>query len=92
MEIIFFISRNLNLNINQLMFNKETSEQVIPIGYKDFTIAARNIEYSNAQNITIRSLALKPANGEIRDVILTPGASLQRKKTTVVLKNRSYCF
>ncbi|RKE78393.1 hypothetical protein [Chryseobacterium sp. AG363] len=75
---------NLSVNINQLMFNKETSEQVIPIGYKDFTIAARNIEYSNAQNITIRSLALKPANGEIRDVILTPGHPAERKATAVL--------
>lgn len=64
---------NLTVNINQLMFNKETSEQVIPIGYKDFTIAGRNIEYSNTQNITVRSLGLKPTNGEIWDVVLTPG-------------------
>lgn len=82
---------NLSVNINQLMFNKETSEQVIPIGYKDFTIAARNIEYSNAQNITIRSLALKPANGEIRDVILTPGHPAERK-ATVVLKTDHIAF
>lgn len=82
---------NLSVNINQLMFNKETSEQIIPIGYKDFTIAARNIEYSNAQNITIRSLALKPANGEIRDVILTPGHPAERK-ATVVLKTDHIAF
>lgn len=62
---------NLNLNINQLMFNKETSEQIIPVGYKDFTVAGRDIEYSNHQNITVRSLALKPSSGEIRDVVLS---------------------
>ncbi|MBO9692396.1 hypothetical protein [Chryseobacterium sp.] len=65
---------NLNLNISQLMFNKETSEQIIPVGYKDFTIAGTDIEYSNHKNITVRSLALKPGSGEIRDVVLSSGA------------------
>lgn len=82
---------NLSVNINQLMFNKETSEQVIPIGYKDFTIAGKDIEYSNAQNITMRSLALKPANGEVRDVVLTPGHPAERK-ATVVLKTDHIAF
>ncbi len=77
----------LTVNINQLMFNKETSEQVIPIGYKDFTIAGRNIEYSNSQNITIRSLALKPANGEIWDVVLTPGHPATGKAAAVLKTN-----
>lgn len=78
---------NLTVNINQLMFNKETSEQVIPIGYKDFTIAARNIEYSNAQNITVRSLALKPESGEIWDVILTPGHPVTGNAAAVLKTN-----
>lgn len=82
---------NLMLNINQLMFNKETSEQVIPIGYKDFTIAARNIEYSNAQNITVRSIAMKPSNGEIRDVVVTPGHPAVGK-AAVVLKTDHVAF
>ncbi|PWW14289.1 hypothetical protein [Chryseobacterium sp. AG844] len=82
---------NLSVNINQLMFNKETSEQVIPIGYKDFTIAGKDIEYSNAQNITMRSLALKPANGEVRDVVLTPGHPAERK-AAVVLKTDHIAF
>ncbi|WP_313004439.1 hypothetical protein [Chryseobacterium gleum] len=71
---------NLNLNINQLMFNKETSEQIIPVGYKDFTVAGRDIEYSNHQNITVRSLALKPSSGEIRDVVLSGGNSETGKR------------
>ncbi|MDR6373295.1 hypothetical protein J2795_004637 [Chryseobacterium bernardetii] len=82
---------NLMLNINQLRFNKETSEQVIPVGYKDFTIAARNIEYSNAQNITVRSFALKPANGEIRDVVLTSGHPAPGK-TAADLKTNHIAF
>ncbi|WP_137906174.1 hypothetical protein [Chryseobacterium sp. 2VB] len=82
---------NLSVNINQLMFNKETSEQIIPISYKDFTIAGKDIEYSNAQNITMRSLALKPANGEVRDVVLTPGHPAERK-AAVVLKTDHIAF
>lgn len=78
---------NLTVNINQLIFNKETSEQVIPIGYKDFKIAANNIEYSNAQNITVRSLALKPASGEIWDVILTPGHPVTGKAAAALKTN-----
>lgn len=78
---------NLTVTINQLIFNKETSEEVIPIGYKDFKIAANNIEYSNAQNITVRSLALKPASGEIWDVILTPGHPVTGKAAAALKTN-----
>lgn len=82
---------NLNLNINKLLFNKETSQQVVPIGYKDFTFSGKDIVYSDHQNITIGSVALKPANGEIRDVILTPG-DLSGKKTTMELKTNHIAF
>ncbi|PXW14527.1 hypothetical protein C8D70_107236 [Chryseobacterium sp. CBTAP 102] len=81
----------MSLNISQLLFNKETSEQVIPVGYKDFTIAGRNIEYSNAQNITVRSFAMKPANGEIRDVVLTP-VHPAAGKAAAVLKTDHIAF
>ncbi|WPO91208.1 hypothetical protein [Chryseobacterium sp. HR92] len=82
---------NLNLNINQLKFDKESSEQVIPIGYKDFLLSGRDIVYSNHQNIAIRSLALKPTNGEILDMVLTPGSS-QTGKTAINLKTDHIAF
>ncbi|WES96248.1 hypothetical protein P2W68_15495 [Chryseobacterium arthrosphaerae] len=82
---------NLNLNINKLLFNKETSEQVVPVGYKDFTFSGKDIVYSDHQNITIGSIALKPSNGEIRDVILTPG-DLSGKKTAMELKTSHVAF
>ncbi|TZF92845.1 hypothetical protein FW781_20885 [Chryseobacterium panacisoli] len=82
---------NLNLNINQLKFDKESSEQVIPIGYKDFLLSGRDIVYSNHQNIAIRSLALKPTNGEILDMVLTPGSS-SVGKTTINLKTDHIAF
>lgn len=71
---------NLNLNINQLLFNKETSEKIVPIEYKDFTFSGKNIEYAGLQNISVGSIALKPTNGEIRDILLTPGSSGEEKR------------
>ncbi|CAI8860014.1 hypothetical protein [Chryseobacterium sp. IT-36CA2] len=81
----------LSLNISQLMFNKETSEQVIPFGYKDFLLSGRDVLYSNHQNISIRNIALKPTNGEILDVVLTPGASAVGK-TIMNLKTNHIAF
>lgn len=82
---------NLNLNINQFVFNKETSEQVIPIGYKDFTFSGKDIMYADHQNISIGSIALKPTNGEIKDLSFTPGAQ-SSGKTTIDLKTNHIAF
>ncbi|WP_126652819.1 DUF748 domain-containing protein [Chryseobacterium aureum] len=81
----------LNLNINQLRFDKESSEQVIPIAYKDFLLSGRDIVYSNHQNIAVRSLALKPTNGEILDLVLMPGSSAA-EKSEVSLKTDHIAF
>ncbi|PWN64285.1 hypothetical protein [Chryseobacterium oncorhynchi] len=82
---------NLNLNINKLIFNKETSEQVIPIGYKDFTFSGKDITYSNHQNISIGSVALKPTNGELRNILFSPN-SVANGKTTLDLKSNHIAF
>lgn len=82
---------HLNLNINKLMFNKDTSEQVIPVGYKDFTFSGKDIVYTDHQNINIGSVALKPTNGELNDVSLTPGSSV-KGKTVMDLKSNHIAF
>ncbi|MEG0928335.1 hypothetical protein [Chryseobacterium sp.] len=82
---------NLNLNITKLAFNKETSEQVIPIGYKDFTFSGKDIVYSNHQNIIIGSVALKPTNGELRNISFSPN-SVVNGKTTLDLKSSHVAF
>ncbi|MFP3832421.1 hypothetical protein [Chryseobacterium sp. SIMBA_028] len=82
---------NLNLNINKLVFNKETSEQVIPIGYKDFTFSGKDIIYSNHQSISIGSVALKPTNGELRNISFSPNA-VANGKTTLDLKSNHIAF
>lgn len=78
---------NLNLNINKLVFNKETSEQIIPIGYKDFTFSGKDITYSNHQNITVGSIALKPTNGELRDISFSPNSVANGKTTLDLISN-----
>lgn len=82
---------NLNLNIHQLVFSKETSEQVIPVGYKDFIFSGKDIMYADHQNIAIGSIALKPTSGEIKDLSLTPG-SQANGKTTIDLKSNHIAF
>lgn len=82
---------NLNLNINKLIFNKETSEQVVPVGYKDFTFSGKDIVYTDHQNIAIGSVALKPTSGEIRNLSLIPGP-LSNEKTTMDLKSDHIAF
>ncbi|MBB6332708.1 hypothetical protein HNP24_003700 [Chryseobacterium sediminis] len=82
---------SLNLNISHVMFNKENSQQIIPIGYKDFLLAGKDIQYSNHQNISIRSLALSPKSGEIMDVLLTPGIP-SAEKTIADLKTNHIAF
>lgn len=69
---------NLNLNIHKLIFNKDTSEQIIPVGYNDFTFSGKDITYFDHQNINIGSIALKPTNGEINNISFTPGSPESR--------------
>lgn len=82
---------HLNVKVDELKFNKETSEQVIPIGYKDFTFSGKNITYSDHQNVAVGSIALKPTNGELRDISLTPGSSTEGK-TMLDLKSNHVAF
>lgn len=82
---------NLDLKVSQLLLNKATSEQIIPVGYKDFTFSGKNIVYTDHQNITIGSVALKPTSGEIKDLSLTPG-SHSNGKTTMDLKSNHIAF
>lgn len=69
-ELLF--ANNLSISINQLVFNKETSEQVIPINYKDFNFSGKDIHYTDKQNVTIESVALNSKSGEIRNIVALP--------------------
>lgn len=82
---------NLNLNIHKLIFNKDTSEQIIPVGYNDFTFSGKDITYFDHQNINIGSIALKPTNGEINNVSFTPG-SPESRTTAMDLTSNHIAF
>lgn len=72
-------AKTLSLNVNKLKFDKVTAEEVIPVGYKDFHFSGRDIQYSNHQNVAVESIALNPRSGEIRNLVLSPGASASGK-------------
>lgn len=68
-------ARRLNLAVNQLKFNKETREEVIPVGYKSFQFSGKDILYSNHQNYNIENFALNQKSGEFRNLSVTPNTA-----------------
>ncbi|KFF09364.1 hypothetical protein [Chryseobacterium luteum] len=72
-------AKTLNLNVNQLKFDKVTAEEIIPVGYKDFHFSGKDIQYSNHQNFMVESIALNPKSGEIRNFTASPGAPVAGK-------------
>lgn len=74
-----FFARNLNVNVNQLKLDKETMENVIPVGYKDFRFSGKDIHFSNHQDINAESIALNPKSGEMRNISIIPNGDAQGK-------------
>ncbi|MFL9833923.1 hypothetical protein [Chryseobacterium terrae] len=68
-ESDLFFAEDLSLNINKLEFNKETSEKVIPVLYKDFKIAGKGIHYNDQQNFSVESFSLTPKGGQLRNIL-----------------------
>lgn len=64
-----------NLNINQLRFDKETREELIPVGYKNFQFSAQDILYSNHQDFNVKSFSLTPKKGELKMISVVPNGS-----------------
>ncbi|KQT24567.1 hypothetical protein ASG22_11260 [Chryseobacterium sp. Leaf405] len=67
-----FTGENLNLNINELHFDKETSKEKIPVKYKDFAFSGKNVLFSNGNNYLVKNISLNPKKGEINDVSIVP--------------------
>lgn len=80
-------AKNLNLDINQLKFNKDTREEVIPVGYKSFQFSGKDILYSNHQNYVIGSIALNPKSGELRNITVTPNTSDPGRRSMTLKAN-----
>ena len=81
-----FSAKELNLNINELEFSKDTSEEIIPVQYKDFSITGRDIAYFNTENIICESFGLNPKKGEFRNIAITSS------KTATDLKLNQLAF
>jgi hypothetical protein len=78
-----FSAKELNLSAKELEFNKETSEELIPVGYKDFNITGKDIAYFNNENIVCESFGLNPKKGEFRNIGITsskPSTDLKLKQ------------
>jgi len=72
-------AKELNLTINRLHFDKETREQIIPVGYKSFQFSGKDILYSNHQDFSVESLAFNPKGGELRNISAIPGSAHPEK-------------
>jgi hypothetical protein len=80
-------AKNLNINVNQLRFDKETREELIPVGYKDFQFSGNDILYSNHQNFNIGSLTLNPKKGEIRNISIVANGPSNGKTSMNLVAN-----
>lgn len=74
-ETDLFYAEDLSVNVNKLEFTKESSQEVIPILYKDFKIAGKGIYYNDQQNISVESFSLNPKGGQIRNIVAKPTSS-----------------
>lgn len=84
-------AKKVNLNVKNIEFSKETSEEMIPLRYKDFNFSGRDIQFFNHQNINVESIALSPKKGDIRNISIIPNHS-GANKTTMNLKANQIAF
>lgn len=68
-------AKNLNIDVNQLKFDKETREELIPVGYKNFQVSGKEIMFSNHQDFTFGSVILNPKKGELRNISIIPNGN-----------------
>ncbi|WP_343663617.1 hypothetical protein [Chryseobacterium mucoviscidosis] len=80
-------TKKANLNINTLRFDKETREELIPVGYKDFQFSAQDILYSDHQDFNVKSFTLNPKKGEIRNISVVPNGSAAGKTSMNLVAN-----
>ncbi len=65
-------TKNLNVDVNQLRFDKETREELIPVGYKNFQVSGKDVLFSNHQDFRFASINLNPKKGEIKNISVSP--------------------
>lgn len=84
-------AKNIHVNVNKLLFNEETSKQVIPINYNDFKFSAKEVYFDGDQNVNVESIALNRTSGEIRNISFNPKAS-NPVTTAIALKSNHIAF
>ncbi|NML58220.1 hypothetical protein [Chryseobacterium cheonjiense] len=72
-------AKNFNIDVSQLKFDKETREELIPVGYKNFQVSGRDVLFSNHQDFTIGSISLNPKKGELRNISVVPNGNAPDK-------------
>ena len=77
-------AKNLNVDVNQLRFDKETREELIPVGYKNFQISGKDVMFSNHQDFRFGSINLNPKKGEVRNISVAPN-NVSTDKTSMNL-------
>lgn len=84
-------AKNIHVNVDKLLFNKETSQQIIPINYKDFKFSAKEVYIAGDQNVNVESVALNSTSGEIRNISFNPKTS-NTAATTIAVKSNHIAF
>lgn len=72
-------AKHLNVDVNQLRFDKETREELIPVGYKNFQVSGRDVLFSNHQDFKFGSIIINPKKGEIKNISVIPNESAPEK-------------
>ena len=62
------LAKKLNLSISDFVFNKETSSQVIPVQYKDFTFGGEDVLVAANDHIQFKSIAFNPRKGTLSEI------------------------
>ncbi|MBD8083179.1 hypothetical protein [Chryseobacterium caseinilyticum] len=80
------LAKKLNLSVNDLVFNKETSSQVIPVHYSGFKFSGEDILLAANNYIHFRNININPKNGSFNEIAVTnPG-----NKTDLKLKQIAF--
>lgn len=77
-------AKHLNVDVNQLRFDKETREELIPVGYKNFQVSGRDVLFSNHQDFKFGSIVINPRKGEIKNISVIPN-EIAPEKTSMNL-------
>lgn len=95
-ETDLFSAQDLNVNINQLQFNKKSSQEVIPVHYKDFKISGKAIHYNDKQNIFVDNFNLSPKGGELKNIVAkstsSPGMKMHLKTKLIRFNVNDFNF